>query len=590
MTYDIAILGLGPVGATLAALLAREGLRLAVIEQIADIYDKPRAITFDHEAMRVMQACGIADALSSSLAPHPGTHYLGMNREIIKIFDPLPPPFPLGWPPTLCFVQPELERLLRETLRRSERVDWFVPATAIAVRDAGDGAELVVRQAEGREHTVRARYLVACDGGASFVRRHLGIALEDLAFDEWWMVVDLRLREEVPLPAKCVQYCWPERPATYIQGPGSLRRFEIKLLPGEDPAAFGEPANVVVQLERFIDTSRVDVWRSAVYRFHAVLAERWREGRICLAGDAAHQMPPFLGQGLCAGIRDAANLAWKLTLVMGGGASEALLDLYEEERKPHVRAIVAAAKEFGGIIGELDPVAARARDLKMRGALMRGEAETIRQRYIPGLTAGVIAAGGKLAGTLFVQPHVRLGDGTALLDDLVAPRFLIVSDDPDILSWLDARSRDLWQRIGGEVLAIVTEHAATERLDRRDPLLVQLPQPSSPGLTRRSISLRKSFCEGTMMDPRVKPAGDDQASGSISAGSTTPPMALVVRPLIEQGALLRNWLREHQARAVVVRPDRYVFGAAASAAELSALLAQLERQLFAPCPSRPSLT
>src|SRR5262249_22181501 len=160
------------------------------------------------------------------------------------------------------------------------------------------------------------------------------------------------------------------------------------------------------------------------YRFHALVAERWRAGRVFLAGDACHQTPPFMGQGMCAGIRDAANLAWKLALVLRGGANDALLDSYEQERKPHVKALVGFAKKAGEVIGELDREKARARDALLRGQLERGEAETIRQRYIPDLAAGVLdPASGQTAGTLFVQP--RVGADGVLLDDLIAPRFLL---------------------------------------------------------------------------------------------------------------------------------------------------------------------
>src|SRR5262249_34587707 len=201
-----------------------------------------------------------------------------------------------------------------------------------------------------------------------------------------------------------------------------LRRWEIKLMLGETPEAFGAPDNVARQLARFVDPGAIEIWRSAVYRFHALVAERWRAGRAFLAGDACHQTPPFMGQGMCAGIRDAANLAWRLALVLRAGARDALLDSYETERKPHVEALVGFAKKAGEVIGELDVAAARTRDALLRGQLERGEAETIRQRYIPNLTGGVIdAASGPAAGTLFVQPRVGAeGDGE-LLDDVVAP-------------------------------------------------------------------------------------------------------------------------------------------------------------------------
>jgi 3-(3-hydroxy-phenyl)propionate hydroxylase len=235
-------------------------------------------------------------------------------------------------------------------------------------------------------------------------------------------------------------------------------------------------------------------------------------------GDACHQTPPFLGQGMCAGIRDAANLAWKLALVLRDGASDALLDSYQRERAPHVRTLVATAKEFGQIIGELDPNAARERDERLRGELERGEAETIRQRYIPDLAAGVIddRNRGKGAGTLFVQPHVRQPDGVALLDDVLPFRFLIVTTTADTLAGMTAAARAAWRRLHGE-------------------------QPP------------------------------DRADGALGDG---------VRELIETDGLFANWANSHGCTAAVVRPDRYVFGLARDAVELNRLVAGVHRQVF----------
>src|SRR5580704_14685211 len=363
--YDALIIGYGPVGATLAGLLARHGLRIAVVEQSAGVYDKPRAITLDHEVMRIFQACGVAHEVAPFTAPHPGTHYLGVDREIIRIYDPQPPPHPLGWVPSATFAQPVVEAVLRAGVARSGRADVLLATRALALALHDDRVDVTVRAADGSERMLAARYVVGCDGANSFVRRALGIEHRDLAFDEWWMVVDARLTRPVALPEKCIQYCWPERPATFIIGPGNLRRWEIKLLPGEDPEDFGTQDNVRRQLARFVDPDAIDIWRSAVYRFHALVAERWREARVFLAGDACHQTPPFMGQGMCAGIRDAANLAWKLALVLRAGASDALLDTYERERKPHVEALIDFAIRAGEVIGELDLAKARARDAAM---------------------------------------------------------------------------------------------------------------------------------------------------------------------------------------------------------------------------------
>jgi 3-(3-hydroxy-phenyl)propionate hydroxylase len=521
-TYDALIVGYGPVGATAAALLVRHGLRVAVAEQAAGVYDKPRAITLDHEVMRVFQACGAAGEIAAFTAPHPGTHYLGVDGAIIRIYDPQPPPHPLGWPPSGTFVQPEVEAALRAHVARSGQADVFLATQAVALAVHADRVDVTLRGPGGApDRVVSARWLLGCDGANSFVRRQLGIGHEDLAFDEWWMVVDVRLVRPVDLPAKCIQYCWPSRPATFIVGPGNLRRWEIKLLPGETPEAFGTPANVARQLARFVDPAAIEIWRSAVYRFHALVAERWRAGRAFLLGDACHQTPPFMGQGMCAGIRDAANLAWKLALVQRAGAQDGLLDTYERERRPHVTALVGAAKKAGEVIGELDLVAARARDATLRGQLERGEAETIRQRFIPNLTAGVLdAASGEVAGTLFVQPRVGGDVAERLLDDAVEPQFLLATADDEAQAWLTTRSLDLWRRIGGERIVIGSDEAAT---------------------------------------------GEDG-----------------IRRLTERGRLFADWMARHGAGAVVVRPDRYVYGIAHDRDGLNRLIETLGQHIFGP--------
>jgi len=512
--HDVAIVGLGPVGAVFANLLGGAGLSVAAVERVAAIYDKPRAITLDHEALRVLQAIGLGDFMEQAIAPHNGSHYLGVDGEVIKIFDPMPPPFPLGWIPNVTFVQPDLEQALRDRLADDPHVDIFLAAAGVALQQDDGVVTLTARRESGEEFVIRARYLVGCDGANSFVRKQLGIGLDDLAFDEWWMVVDTLTSDPAKRPAKSFQYCWPSRPGTFVPGPRNLRRWEIKLLPGEDPEAAAAADNVVRLLKGFTDISDLTIWRSAVYRFHALLGQRWRDRRVLLMGDAVHQTPPFLGQGLCAGIRDAVNLAWKLRMVLRGAAGAALLDSYEIERKPHVRAVVASAKEFGKIIGELDPVAAAERDLRLRAELKAGKAETIRQKFIPDLVSGLIAPGAELAGRLFVQPHVRAPDGrTCRLDDLLKPEFAIVTLAAQQMAWLSETSRAAWQRLSGERVVIAA-------------------------------------------------SGDScDANGILS--------------VVERDGLFADWMRQHGVSAAIVRPDRYVFGAAHSAEQLNMLVERL---------------
>ena len=314
-----------------------------------EIYDKPRAITFDHEAMRIFQACGLADRIAEFTAPHPGTHYLGIDGRVIKKFESLPPPYPLAWPPTSTFVQPEVERLLRDGVAGSAAVDVFLGHRAVAFTQDEQGVTLTVRDVtQGKERVLRGRTLLGCDGANSFVRKRLDIALEDLGFDEWWMVVDARhppSRRICRREASNIAGRRGRRPSS--TGPAICAAGRSSCCPESSPRNSAGTRTWSSRSPASSILPAVEIWRSAVYRFHALLAERWRHGRVFLLGDACHQTPPFLGQGMCAGIRDAGNLAWKLAMVLQEGAPDALLDSYEQERKPHVRTLVATAKEFG---------------------------------------------------------------------------------------------------------------------------------------------------------------------------------------------------------------------------------------------------
>lgn len=524
MTVDLALIGCGPTGATLANLLGRRGHRVAVVEQSAEICDKPRAITADQEVMRVFQECGLADAIEPMTSPHPGTDFVGIDDQVIQRFYPAPGPKQLGWEPNWMFVQPELEAVLRRGAARFEQVQALLRHRYLGHAQDADGVTLQLqRLVDGAAVPLRARYVVACDGGRSAVRRAVGATIEDLAFDEWWIVVDARLRRPTALPPRCAQYCRPSRPGTYIVGPGDLRRWEIKLLPGETPADFEDESAIRRVLASFVDVDALELWRSAVYRFHALVLDRWRDGRVFLAGDAAHQMPPFLGQGLCAGIRDALNLAWKLDGVLRGAYPPSLLDTYQAERKPH-------AKAFGLVIGELDAAKARVRDAEMGAALAAGRSETVRQRFIPALEDGLLArqADGRLwpgAGQLFVQPLVVAADGVRRrLDDLTGACWRLVTSDARLLQQLDDVARARWQALAGAALVMAA--------------------PGEAAAAGASCGLP---------DATLAPAACD--------------------------TLLADWLAGLGARAVVVRPDHCVYGAAADAVDLAALLGQVATAL-----------
>lgn len=534
--FDCLVIGYGPAGATLAKLLGQRGYRVAVVESAPAIYDKPRAITADQEAMRVFQQCGLADEIAAATCPHPGTDFVGLRGQVIKRFYPQPPPHQLAWEPTWMFVQPELEAALRRGVARHSNVQVFLEHEFLSLDQDNAGVQVQVRDlADARTVTLRARYVIACDGARSPVRRQLKGTVEDLAFDEWWIVADAHLRGQPDLPPRCVQYCRPSRPGTYIVGPGTLRRWEIKMLPGEAPSDFAGEDAIRRVLGEFTDVDAVTLWRSAVYRFHALVARQWRFGRVFLMGDAAHQMPPFLGQGLCAAIRDTVNLAWKLDAVERLGASPALLDTYGEERTPHVRTIVSHAKSFGLIIGELDEAAARERDARLEQELQSGHAQTVRQKFIPGLEAGFIdlddkGAPGPGAGMLAVQPWVQAADGGGFrrLDDLVKPGFVLLTRDANAIGWLDEDSSRFWQRLGGQW-----------------------------------VLFGNAF-------------GSAFGSTFGNADSARAMDADLVR-VRERDTVLSDWMDASVANVVLVRPDRYVYGIASDRSDLQRLLRRVEQ-------------
>jgi 3-(3-hydroxy-phenyl)propionate hydroxylase len=526
--YDVAIVGFGPVGAVLANILGKAGLRVAVIERMAGIYDKPRAINIDHEVMRVLQTVGLADAVDAICIPHTGTEFLGIDNRLIKLFEPPQRPYPLGWTQNLMFIQPEFEPILREGAARFANVEIFLSHEVLSLTQDGSGVSLQVKApAEGSEWTVCARYAVACDGAASPSRKQIGITQESLDFDEWWTVVDAWLKPGARVPAVTTQFCLPSGPTTYVVGPRGLRRWELKILPHEDHAGFENPDNVRRRLGPFVDPDEIDIWRAATYRFHALVAHEWRKGRIFLAGDAAHQTPPFMAQGLCSGIRDAGNLGWKLVAVLQGRAPENLLDSYETERKPHIRALVETTKAIGEIIGELDWGAARRRDEIMGRNFDSGKAETLRQKFIPDLTDGLLAreADGRLApaaGALFVQPEVIDATGQKhRLDDLIGDHFCIVCLDETEAGWLPPEAIAKWENIGGKRL-VVGPHAVGE-------------------------------------------------------------------VVVETGSLLCDWMRSFERGVAVVRPDKYVFGIATDPQQLDhmvgAISSALRNRSAVPLPS-----
>ena len=477
--YDVALVGLGPAGATLANLLALRGLSVLALDREPDIYRLPRAIHFDGECMRVFQTIGIADPLAPGLIVAPGMKFVAADGRLLLDWTRPTEPGPQGWHASYRFHQPTLEEALRARLAGQPSVDVRLRHDVFALEPGADQVTLRLEDlASGRLLRTAARYVVGCDGARSTVRRFMGTELEDLRSHERWLVVDLILNEDLPeLGRHSVQYCDPARPATYVCGPGLRRRWEIMLLPGEDAAAMMRPEVVWQLLSRWITPRQATLERPAAYTFHSVVARGWRNGRLMIAGDAAHQTPPFMGQGMCAGIRDAANLGWKLADVVAGRADDGLLDTYESERSPHVREFIETAVRLGSVIQTTDPEAARKRDAEM---LARPQVFTTPQpRLGPGAHDGSAAA-----ATVGEQP--RLADGTRL-DDRVGYRHALLVDPAwriatagehcAVVAADSPAARDWLQRLGaGAVLLRPDRYIAGIARDRGelDRLLRQL--------------------------------------------------------------------------------------------------------------------
>lgn len=430
--FDVAIVGFGPSGAVAAGLLGAQGIRTFVCDKLHEVYDKPRAIALDHEIIRLFQQMGVAKKIKPYLEPFTDSVYFGVDGQIIKRMSTVAPPYPLGHTPSVVFTQPPAERILREHAVSFPSVTVALGQTLTQITQDARLATLTLEGDDGKTSTVQARYVIACDGASSTVRSQIGITLEDLDFDEPWLVVDVLVNEQglAKLPTTSVQYCNPERPSTYLICPGNHRRWEISINPGEDPKQVATAEGTWKLLAPWLTPADATLWRQASYRFHALVAAEWRKGRVFVAGDAAHQQPPFLGQGMCQGVRDVANLCWKLQAVLQAGAPERLLDSYGPERKAHVIDLTTRIKGIGQIICERDPVRARERDAKLLSDCGGVVQPTPRQDVQPALRAGLLAAQTHAArGTIFPQPWLQAGAGEPKrMDDVLGSGWLLVLD------------------------------------------------------------------------------------------------------------------------------------------------------------------
>ncbi|MGC6521781.1 MAG: bifunctional 3-(3-hydroxy-phenyl)propionate/3-hydroxycinnamic acid hydroxylase [Candidatus Micropelagos thuwalensis] len=419
---DIIIIGMGPVGAYLAALCGQISLSVRVLEKEAAVYDKPRAIVLDFEVLRLLNYLGVAeDILKTSV---PALDYDFLNKDFEILSSRLQPQgvSPTGYHFANLFYQPEMEVAVRKKITELPNIEVTLNCEAESFTQSDEGVSVMLRTADGVE-TIEGKYLVGCDGARSMTRTQLGIKLEDLNFNKPWMVVDTYIPAgQDTISKNAQQLCDPERPTTCVPSGLNRRRWEFMLKPHEQPENVTQIPFIKELIRPWIDPDKVEIVRNAVYQFNSKVANKWRDGRVLLAGDAAHQMPPFMGQGLCAGIRDAANLAWKLGAVIKGTSPESLLDTLQIERRPHVRAVTQGAITMGEIVCLTDPVKVAERDRKMIESRKSGKQFEL--PVVPKIEHGILSdpsAGHVLPeGLLAIHgEHVRVDDITGMVPLLI---------------------------------------------------------------------------------------------------------------------------------------------------------------------------
>ena len=455
---DVLVVGLGPVGATIANLLGRYGVNTLVVEQAHEIFTAPRAIALDNEALRILQLAGVGDG-----------DFARCEIAKVRMYSPLVGDFAQantagqidGHPKLVTFYQPELEQALRNKLANYPcvRIETGVAVTAISAET--EAVQVDLQLADGSPARVTADYLIGSDGANSFVRRTLGLEFEGQTYAKDWLIVDAK---GVAEPIDHIEFnCDPTRPGPHMLAPGGRQRWEFMLQPGETREQMEKPEMVRQLLRPWIKNGQYEIERVAVYRFHARVADHFSRGRIFLAGDAAHITPPFAGQGLVAGLRDAANLCWKLAAVLHGQAAPDILASYDGERRPHAQAIIKLARRMGQLIMPSNKALALLLhgSLRVLGLLpaVRAWIGELKLKPQPVFKQGLFRhpAGGAplLCGGLFPQGLVAPEQGaTCLSDELLGKGFTLVGFGVDPQSQLPTALREAWSQIGGGFLQI----------------------------------------------------------------------------------------------------------------------------------------
>jgi 3-(3-hydroxy-phenyl)propionate hydroxylase len=430
-TCDVAVIGAGPTGLTLANLLGRAGVSVVLVERNEGTVREPRAVSIDDESLRTLQAAGLIDEVLADVALDYGSHYLGPDGRRFLAVEPTSREY--GFPKRNAFEQPKLEATLRAGLARFSTVTTlFRHACEQATEDA-DGVTLTLRGPDGTPVPLRARFVAACDGGRSMFRKIVGATMTGSTYRQRWLIVDLGATRERLRQTRVV--CDPARPLITLPGPGGIRRYELMLRDDEDDAAATDPDFVRGLLAAHGPDADAPVVRRQVYVFHARIADRWSSARIFLAGDAAHLSPPFAGQGMNSGLRDAHNLAWKLAAVATGALGAGLLSTYQAERAPHAWALIRLAVTMGRVMMPTSPLqgALVRNGFRLAGLVPPVQAWFAQMRFKPKpfyRTGFVVADDGGLgvAGRMLPQPELERPDRSrGRLDEFLGDGFGLVA-------------------------------------------------------------------------------------------------------------------------------------------------------------------
>ena len=484
--YDVVQIGYGPVSEIMALALARQGRHVCVFERWSERYPLPRAVCIDHELYRVLSALGMSEQLPA--VSHAGPHYKWYNAEWKELLSIDWESESISGGPEVSFVhQPTLEKMFEDVVQACPNVELNLGWEAIEATQTADYAQLVVRNMEsGVTRTVRCKYLIGADGANSLVRQAIGSTQEDRGFEADWLVIDVLPNEGVTLDIPpAAQYCNPVRPTTIvpagIKDGRYFRRWEFMRLPHESRDELEHEHVAWDLLAPWVKRDQATIVRHKVYTFRSLLANTWRKGRLLIAGDAAHVMPPFMGQGMCAGLRDDWNLAWKLNLILDGTADASLLDTYQRERRPHVSDVIDLSMYLGKIICIPDAAKAAERD----AAFFGGDAPP--PPPFPILTDGILRRGPDgvaqaPAGLLSPHGTVRAGQREGRFDEVVGLGFVMVSRSRAVEAALGEHERTFLDALGVKRVVVVPVGAMAE-----SGSLVDLDDKFIPFMARHGI-------------------------------------------------------------------------------------------------------